>query len=57
MKQSKISVSPDGKGNARLRIEHGLDTSADSGESAGIYTIVFPPEVREEVIAALIKCR
>ena len=57
MKQSKISVSPDGKGNARLRIEHVLDKRADSWESAGIYSIVLPPEVREEVIAALIKCR
>ncbi len=57
MKSSKISVNPDGKGNARLCIEHVLEKSADPWECAGIYSIVLPPEVREEVIAALMRCR
>jgi len=57
MKQSKISVSPDGQGNARLRIEHILEKRADSWECAGIYSVLLPPEIREDVIAALVKCR
>tara|TARA_R110000824_G_scaffold117635_1_gene269684 strand:+ start:1149 stop:1322 length:174 start_codon:yes stop_codon:yes gene_type:complete len=57
MKTSKISVTPGGNGNAQLRIEHVLEKTADLWECAGVYSIVLPPEIREEVIAALVKCR
>ena len=57
MKTSKISVTRDASGNTELRIEHVLEKTADPWECAGIYSIVLPPEMREEVIAALVKCR
>ena len=57
MKTSKISVTPDANGNAQLRIEHILAKTADPWECGGIYSIVLPPETREAVIAALVKCR
>ncbi len=57
MKTSKISVTPDANGNAQLRIEHILAKTADPWECGGIYSIVLPPEAREAVIAALVKCR
>ena len=57
MKTSKISVTPDASGNAQLRIEHVLEKTADPWEFGGIYSVVLPPEVREAVIAALVKCR
>jgi hypothetical protein len=57
MKESKIQVTRDADGNAQLRIEHVLVKTADPWECAGIYSIVLPPETREAVIAALVKCR
>ena len=57
MKTSKIQVTRDADGNAQLRIEHALAKTADPWECGGIYSIVLPPETREAVIAALVKCR
>ena len=57
MKESKIQVTRDASVNAQLRIEHVLAKTADPWESGGIYSVVLPPEVREAVIAALVKCR